>query len=105
MSKKLREKQIKLAGLFTKGFEERDWVNVGKEPLPIQVKYLNVDDLTTKYGETKQYFFELTDGREGRLLTKGKTFYSLITEHVGIGEVIELYKNGKGYWEFRPIEE
>lgn len=98
LSKDKKKRKIELANYFEKGFEQKDWVNVGDLKLPVQLKILGVDEYESRFGKTYRYTFETSTGQEARLLCKGNTFHKVMDEIVPRGATIEINKNEKGYW-------
>jgi len=94
--------KVNLKGLFEKGFQSEDWINATSLDLPARLKYKSFDEYEGKYGGTYRYYFEDSEGRDIRLLCKGKTFNDLIKKHVPIGSQIDLFKNDQNYWVFEP---
>ena len=94
--------KVNIKGLFEKGFQSEDWINATSLDLPARLKYKSFDEYEGKFGHTNRYYFEDSEGRDIRLLCKGKTFNDLIKKHVPIGSRIDLFKNGQNYWIFEP---
>ena len=92
--------KVNILGLFKKGFQSEDWINATSLDLPARLKYKSFDEYEGKFGHTNRYYFEDSEGRDIRLLCKGKTFNDLIKKHVPIGSQIHLFKDDQGYWVF-----
>ena len=105
-----KKQEIDVGSFFEKGFEAKEFKNVGDLTLtgripvyiilPIVLKYMDHDIFTGKYGETYRYSFQDKDGEELRLLCKGETFKKAIEEYVNVGDKIRLFKTDKNYWQF-----
>ena len=92
--------KVNILGLFKKGFQSEDWINATSLDLPARLKYKSFDEYEGKFGHTNRYYFEDSEGRDIRLLCKGKTFNDLIKKYVPIGSQIDLFKGDQGYWVF-----
>lgn len=103
------KRMVNLQAFFEEGFEQKEWLNVTGFNLPCILKYMGNDEFEAKFGSTYRYYFQTSTGQEARLLCKAVTFHKAISHETlgpAIGNLIVIFKNEKGYWQFRyPTED